>query len=141
MKTSSTFPPTDRQPQAIAGMHWQATMPFLALVPGMQLLPAHVLGAASFNGCLTEAARHSGLEDQEIADQIHICHGYMSRFMRGVAQQWAKRLVAFMRVTRSLAPLQWIAHEMGAEIVLKDSQAQRIAALEAELKHLTGSRA
>ena len=136
-----TFSPGDRQLQATAGKGTQAAMPFLALVPGAQLLPPTVIVQASFNGCLVEAARHSGLEDQEIADQIHICHGYMSRFMRGVAAQWAKRLVAFMRVTRSLAPLQWIAHEMGAEIVLKDTQAQRIAALESELRLLQGERA
>ena len=135
-----TFSPGDRQLQATAGKGWQAAMPFLALVPALQLLPTHVIVAVTFNGCLVEAARHSGLEDQEIADEIHICHGYMSRFMRGVAQQWARRLVAFMRTTRSLAPLQWIAHEMGAEIVLKDTQAQRIAALESELRELQGGR-
>ncbi len=48
---------------------------------------------------------------------IHISHGYMSRFMRGVAQQWAKRLVAFMRETRSIAPLQWLADQMGCDVV------------------------
>lgn len=116
-------------------------MPFLSVVPDAQLLPQHVIERATFNGCLTEAARHSGLEDQEIADAIHICHGYMSRFMRGVAQQWAKRLVAFMRVTRSHAPLQWMAHQMGCEVVVRDSQAHRIAALQAQLRELQGARA
>lgn len=131
-----TFPPGDWQPQATAGKGSQVAMPFLGVVPASQLLPAPVLASATFNGCLIEAARHSGLEDQEIADAIHICHGYMSRFMRGVAQQWAKRLVAFMRVTRSLAPLQWMAREMGCELVVRDMQQARIAELQAELMQL-----
>jgi hypothetical protein len=111
-------------------------MPFLGLVPGAQMLGGSVLASATFNGCLVEAARHSGLDDQQIADEIHICHGYMSRFMRGVAQQWAKRLVAFMRVTNSLAPLQWMAREMGCDLVVRDAQSARIAALQAELREL-----
>lgn len=132
---------TDWQPQASAGKASQGVMPFMALVPQQQMLPGRLIEQATFNGCLTEAARHSGMEDQEIADRIHICHGYMSRFMRGVAQQWTKRLVAFMRTTRSLAPLQWIAHQMGCELIVRDSQAQRIAALQAELRELQGVRA
>jgi hypothetical protein len=136
-----TFEPGDRQPQATTGNASQGVMPFMALVQQQQMLPGRVLDLATFNGCLTEAARHSGMEDQEIADQIHICHGYMSRFMRGVAQQWAKRLVAFMRTTRSLAPLQWLAHQMGCELVVRDSQAERIAALQAQLRELQGVRA
>lgn len=114
-------------------------MPFLALVPSAQMLAPAVIAQATFNGCLVEAARHSGLEDQEIADEIHICHGYMSRFMRGVAQQWARRLVAFMRTTRSLAPLQWIAHQMGCDVVQRDSRAAEVAQLTARLRELEGA--
>lgn len=131
-----SFQPVDWQPKATAGKGTQVPMPFLAAVPAAQLLPAGVITSATFNGCLIEAARHSGLEDQEIADAIHICHGYMSRFMRGVAQQWAKRLVSFMRVTHSLAPLQWMAAQVGCELVVRDAQAARIAELQAELQQL-----
>lgn len=49
----------------------------------------------------------------------------------------AKRLVAFMRVTNSLAPLQWMALQMGCELVVRDAQAARIAELQAELQQLT----
>lgn len=131
-----SFPPTDRQPEASTGKHWQAEMPWMAAVAAPQMLPAPVVAAATFNGCLSEAARHSGLDDQEIADAIHICAGYMSRFMRGVAQQWAKRLVAFMRVTRSLAPLQWMADQMGCDVVQRDTRAAEVAALKARLSEL-----
>lgn len=140
MSMDRSFPQVDVQPKGSAGTGSQTAMPFLSVVPAAQLLLAHVLASATFNGCLIEAARHSGLDDQEIADQIHICHGYMSRFMRGVGQQWAKRLVAFMRVTNSLAPLQWMAREMaremGCDLVLRDAQAARIAELQAELLQL-----
>ena len=108
----------------------------MGLVQGAQMLPHGVISAATFNGCLNEAARYSGLEDQQIADAIHICHGYMSRFMRGVAQQWAKRLVLFMRVTKSLAPLQWLADQMGCDVVQRDMRAAEVAALRSRLNEL-----
>lgn len=131
-----SFERVDRQLKATAGKGSQSAMPFLSAVGEVQRLPADVLATVTFNGCLIEAARHCGKEDQEIADEIHICHGYMSRFMRGVAQQWAKRLVAFMRATQSLAPLQWIAREMGCEVVVRDSRAAEVAALRARLTEL-----
>ena len=133
---SITFPPTDRQPQASVGKPSQVGFPFMGLVPGAHRLDAPVVAAASFNGCLTAAAQACGKEDQQIADEIHICHGYMSRFMRGVGQQWAKRLIAFMRSTNSLAPLQWIADQMGCEVVIKDMRAAEVAALRSRLNEL-----
>lgn len=136
-----SFLPGDWQPQATVGKRSQVGMPFLSVVPEFQAVSVQLLSQVTFNGCLVEAARHSGLEDQEIADQIHICHGYMSRFMRGVAQQWANRLIAFMRVTRSLAPLQWMAHQMGCDLVPRDSRAAEIAELQQRLRELGGAAA
>lgn len=95
-----------------------------------------VVQQATFSGCLVSAAQSSGKEDQEIADLIHISHGYMSRFMRGVAQQWAKRLVAFMRVTQSLAPLQWIADQMGCDITQRSTVSAELAAARARVAEL-----
>lgn len=74
--------------------------------------------------------------DQQIADELHICAGYMSRFMRGVAQQWARRMVAFMRATNSLAPLQWMASQMGCDVVVRSSREARIRELESELQEI-----
>jgi hypothetical protein len=87
------------------------------------------------------ASQFSGKEDQDLAPEIHISQGYMSRFMRGVGEQWAKRVVAFMRVTGSLAPLQWLAEQMGCDIVQRDPQAERIARLERELLAVKQGRA
>lgn len=104
-----------------------------------------VIAVATFNGCLSHAAQYSGKDDQDIADEIHICHGYMSRFMRGVAQQWAHRLVAFMRATNSLAPLQWMAHQFGRELVeagaARSNETERLAKLEALVARLEEGRA
>jgi len=126
-----TFDPTEWKPQASAGNRSQAGLALIGEVPREQLLDQRVVSRSTFNGCLNEAVRHSGLEDQQIADRIYISHGYMSRFMRGVGQQWAKRLVAFMRETRSLAPLQWIADQMGCDITVRSALSAELAAAKA----------
>ncbi|NBW08301.1 MAG: hypothetical protein EBR82_09760 [Caulobacteraceae bacterium] len=65
----------------------------------------------TFSQALSEAARESGLTDQEIAQQVDICPGYFSRFMRHVGNQWAARIALFMAVTGSDEPLRWIERE------------------------------
>lgn len=128
--------PTEWKPQTSAGKHTQVPLALIGEVPIAQALSIQVIERASFNGCLNEAVRHSGLEDQEIADQIHISHGYMSRFMRGVAQQWAKRLIAFMRVTDSLAPLQWMANQMGCDLTVRNAVSAQLAEARARVAEL-----
>lgn len=114
----------------------QKEMGLIGPVAEPSVLPGVLLTRISFSGALNEAAKASGMEDWEIAEKIHISAGYMSRFMRTVGQQWAKRLVAFMRHTNSRAPLQWIAHQMGCEIVLKDSRAAELASLRTRIQEL-----
>lgn len=128
----------DRQAQASVGKHSQAGLALLGEVSAFQMLPIALISQTSFNGCLVEAARHSGLDDQRIADEIHICGGYMSRFMRGVAQQWMRRMVLFMRATKSLAPLQKMCDEMGGDFVPRAPGSARIRELEDELQRLKG---
>ena len=132
----SSTPGGDRQPEATTGNRSQGEMPILARIATMHVLDECVIEQASFSGCLVAAAHHSGKDDQEIADEIHICHGYMSRFMRGVAQQWARRLVAFMHATRSLAPLQWMANQMGCELVVRNRLEAEKQLLLARLREL-----
>jgi hypothetical protein len=127
---------TEWKPEASSGKHTQAAMPFFSRVPDTQVLSMAIVAQASFNGCLNEAARHSGKDDHEIADEIHISHGYMSKFMRGVAQSWAKRLIAYMRATSSLAPLQWIANQVGCEVVVRDAVTRERDILRARLAEL-----
>lgn len=58
-----------------------------------------------------------------------------------VVRGFKKRLVRSFyelrsRATQSLAPLQWIAREMGCEVVVRDSRAAEVAALRARLTEL-----
>lgn len=133
---STSVRSTEWKPQASGSKQTQVEMAWIAEVRSMQVIPASVVSAASFNGCLVEAARHSGKDDQVIADEIFISHGYMSKFMRGVAQQWARRMVAFMRVTQSIAPLQWMADQMGCDVALRSVALSEATILRARLAEL-----
>lgn len=83
----------------------------------MRMLPLDLIARMPINGTLYEAARHSGKDDCDIAADMQISTGYMSKFMRGVFEQWAMRFIEYMRSTGSLVPLQKIAHEMGCALV------------------------
>jgi len=133
--------PTEWKVKASAGKHWQSLpseAPQLGPESPLAVIEIAVLMRVTFSGALNEASKHSGKEDWQIADEIHISHGYMSRFMRGVGQQWARRLVAFMRATRSIAPLQWIAHQVGCDLVIRSSREARIRELESALLEAKG---
>ena len=136
MSMSASIRATEWKPLASVGNHSQVAMPLLSEVTQPQMLAEAILAKISFNGCLNEAAKHSGKEDQDIADEIHISHGYMSRFMRGVGQQWAKRLVTYMNATHSRAPLQWIAWQVGCDVVARTAQEAQIRALRQQLAAL-----
>jgi transcriptional regulator with XRE-family HTH domain len=135
-----TVAPTEWKPQDSTGNHWQASLGLVGEVPRAHRLDAPHVERASFSGVLNEACKHSGLDDHEIADRIHISHGYMSKFMRGVGQQWAKRLIAFMRVTNSLAPLQWMADQMGCDLTVRCAVSAELAAARARVAELERDR-
>jgi hypothetical protein len=107
----------------------------------LALLDAAVIERVSFTGCLNECLRHDGRDDQQIASAIHISKGYLSKLLRAVWAAQIKRLIAFMRETKSLAPLQWIAHQMGCELVMRDRRAAEVAELQARLRQLQTGRA
>lgn len=126
----------DRQPQASTGQRSQREMPFLAVVPVARLMDVAVMSRCTFNGAMADAARGSGMDDCHLADAIHVCPGYMSRLMRSVGQQWARRIVEFCRVTGSLGPVQWMADQLGCDLVQRDSRAAEVAALRQRLQDL-----
>jgi hypothetical protein len=105
------------------------------------MLDAAVVARTSFTGCLNECLRHDGREDQQIAAAIHITKGYLSKLLRAVWAAQVKRLVSFMRETKCLAPLQWMAHQVGCELVQLDSRAAEVAALTQRLHELQRGRA
>lgn len=128
-----SFERTEWKPLATAGNHSQVSLPLIGEVPRPHLLDGFVLRQASFSGVLISAINHYGKDQQELAGEIHISNGYMSRFVNGVGQNWAKRLVAFMRQTNSLAPLQWLADQMGCDLAQRAGNAARIRELEQAL--------
>ncbi len=104
--------------------------------------PLHVLDVEqlermSFSALLQDAAVRDGRNHEDIAAAINVSPGYFSKFLRAVGQAWAKRLVAFCRETKTVAPIQWLAHQVGGELVMRDSRAARIAELQAQLQELT----
>ena len=131
---------TEWKPEATAENHSaQRSFPLLSEAQSMPwvVMPDQVVTGMRLSAILGYAAQHSGLDDQELAKKLSISKGYMSRFLRGVAEAWAKRLVRFMKETNNLGPLQWMAHQVGCEVVQKDSRAAEIAALQARLIELT----
>lgn len=137
----ATLPGADRKPEATTRNHSsQRALPLIGEAPParpMSMLPPGVITGSSFSAVLSFAAQGSGLDDQELAKKLSICKGYMSRFLRGVAEAWAKRVVRFMQATHSLAPLQWLAAQVGCEVVQQDARAAEVAALQARLAELT----
>ena len=102
----------------------------------LQLLPATVLTGATFTGVLGWALIHAGLEQQDAAREVHVSEGYMSRFLSSLGEQWARRTVRFMRATSCLGPLQWMAEQVGCDVVQRDTRAAEVAALQARLAEL-----
>lgn len=108
--------------------------------------PAHeaceaFISRASWDGTLRYAVQRSGMDDYEVADRIHVSHGLMSRILKGTAGLWGDRMVAFMKETNSVAPLQWLADQMGFELRLKEvSEEDMLRARLAEIESKRGTR-
>lgn len=128
-----SFERTEWKPLASNGKDSQSDLPLIGEVPRPHLLDGFALRKASFSGVLISSINHCGEEQGEIAKRIHMSEGYMSRFMKGVGQKWASRLVAFMRETNSLAPLQWLADQMGCDLAQRAGNMARIRELEQAL--------
>lgn len=142
-----TISRTEWKPKEITGNHStaghhqvaQRQLSIHAEAPPAQvlvLLPAAVVQGATFSNVLAFAVQGSGMDDAELAEQIHISPGYMSKFIRGVGEQWARRPVLFMRKAGTLGPLQWMAAQVGCEVVQLDARAAEVAALQARLNEL-----
>lgn len=112
----------------------QREMPFLAAVKPPQAAPEEFITRSTWEGAIRYGAQRSGMDDFEIAEDLHISPGYMSKVMKGTAGLYGNRLVRYMRITGSLAPLQWLAEQMGCELVQRDPAKARIQQLERELE-------
>lgn len=135
MSMERSLVPHQWKPEEISGnqMVSQRDIGGVCIAPKPHELPTSVVSKMAFAGALNECLRHDGRSDEVIAKEIHISKGYMSKLLRAVWAAQVKRLVLFMRETNCIAPLQWIAHQVGCDVVVRSAQQARIARLEAEL--------
>jgi plasmid maintenance system antidote protein VapI len=136
---NTTLGAVDRKPQSTIRKDCasQRAMGFVAVVPPAHCASDEFISKASWAGVLRYAVQRSGMDDYEVAEKIHVSHGLMSRVLKGTAGIWGERLVLFMQTTGSIAPLQWMAEQMGFELRLKERSEKeilqaRIAELEAK---------
>jgi len=114
----------------------QGQLGLIGAVPPMGAAEADFIERCSWEGACRYAVQRSGKDDFEVADDIGISHGYISKVLKGTAGLWGKRLARFMRQTQCIAPLQWLANEVGCDVVPRSSQAAEIARLRALLKEV-----
>lgn len=75
-----------------------------------------------------ECLRYDGRSDELIAKVLQVSKGYMSKLARGVFARHMRLLVALMRSTHSIVPLQWLAHQVGCEVVVRSARQQQVQA-------------
>jgi hypothetical protein len=128
---------TEWKGEETAGKHSQGQLPLIGECPVPALADPEFIARASWEGALRFAAQRAGMDDFEIADQMHISHGYMSKALKGVAGWYGRRLVLFCRITRSVAPVQWMADQLGYELHKKapETELERLKRRVAELEH------
>jgi predicted XRE-type DNA-binding protein len=120
----------NRKPEASTQQHsTQREIATVCVVQAPRAADMEFISRSSWDGAMRYAVQRSGMDDYEVADAMHVSHGHMSKVMKGTAGFWGARLVKFMRVTESIAPLQWLADQMGCDIV-------RRAPLESEVERL-----
>jgi hypothetical protein len=136
--TTESVRPTEWQVQASAGNHGQYQLPVHNEIKErpMSLLPLGALRGATFSSVLLNAVQRSDHDQNSLAQQMHISEGYMSRFLKTRAAAWAKRLIRFMHLTGDLGALQWIAHEMGCELVVRTAAEAEARALRSRLAEI-----
>ena len=101
--------------------------------------PDIVARLPNFRAALRMAVNHSGLAQDEIADELGIDHASLSRMLRDPRHKNARprefphaKLGEFCRITGSLAPIQWQALQLGLEPV--QARETRVQRLERELR-------
>jgi hypothetical protein len=130
---NASFAVPNWKDQESTGKDSQGGLPLIGEVPTIASADPSFIGRSSWEGACRYAAQRCGMDDYEIADEIGISHGYICKVLKGTAGLYGRRLIKFMRATRSLAPLQWLADQMGCDVVLRSSQAAEIARLRREL--------
>jgi len=123
------------------GNHWQLAPRDAApvtFVPPPHVGDGEVIRRMPAAGALRYAIQMSGYDDHEIAERIGISKGYMSKVLKGTAGLYGKRLVRFMQETNSIAPLQWLAEQMGCRVSVVDRDSLERTRLLARIAELEG---
>ena len=94
------------------------------------------MNGATFTNVLEHMALHSGMDRYLLATEVHISKGYLTKVLGGIGEAWARLMVRLMRKCCCLGPLQWIADQVGCEVVHRDSRAAELAALRARVQAL-----
>lgn len=76
----------------------------------------------SFTKTLETAFHNDARTQQQLARSIGMTPGNFSKFLRALGEEWARRLVAYMRETNSIAPLQWLADRVGCDVVPREER-------------------
>lgn len=114
----------------------QREMPFMSAVETPHVASHEFISRSTWVGVLRYCTQRTGLDDYEIADAIGISHGYMAKILKGTGNPSGNLLLKFQRFTRCVAPTQWQAYHMGADLVMRDPAKARIEELERELQEL-----
>jgi hypothetical protein len=135
MKAGGSLRPAEWKGQDSSGKDStdQRALALLGAVPPMGFADMDFVGRSSWEGTMRYAVQRSGKDDYEVADDVGISHGYICKILKGTAGLYGRRLVRFMQHTQCLAPLQWLADQVGCDIVPRSSQAAEIARLRAAL--------
>jgi hypothetical protein len=114
----------------------QREIPLLAAMPRpSHSAPALIGKAGDLLAAVQMCVQLSGLSNEAICDRLGIDPGHWTRMMQGRASLQLKKLPDLMRVCGNLAPLQYLAREMGFDLY-EDAKAKRKAELVAELARL-----
>ena len=101
----------------------------------IELIRAKKTAAAAF----TLAVDTSGLDDKEVYLALGIDAGYFSNIKKGKATLQADLTADFCRVVGNQIYVEWMAYQVGCQLVLIQTEAERRAAL-AEARALEAER-
>jgi len=76
----------------------------------------------------------SGTSHQKISNELEVDKGHMSRILSGKANFSLNKLKHLMMLCGTLLPLQWLAYQMGYDLVKREKSANEIK--DEELKRL-----
>jgi transcriptional regulator with XRE-family HTH domain len=111
----------------------QREIPILAEMQRPTRADEHLVSrAGDLLGAVQMCVQLSGLSNEAICERMGIDPGHWTRMMQGRASLQLRKLPALMRICGNLAPLQWLASEMGFDLY-EDAKAKRKAELLAEL--------